>query len=262
MLRRFLYFVLGYRPQTESRLKNLLVSFYNFISDPFYWPKIRSQFLTQLSRVQNTDDAVDLAFCFNTTKSYYNIRPLQDVFEIKTLAQHVQSVEPQVIVEIGTARGGTLLVWSQSSNKLQLLVSIDLPAGNEGCGYMWQKIKLFKLYITRLTGCQLNLIRRSSQTEEMKAFVRDLLHNRPIDFLFIDGDHLYEGVKRDFELYSELVRSGGLIAFHDIRPNPTNQQIQVFKLWDELKQDPRFTAEEIINEPYKGRFGIGLLQKK
>jgi predicted O-methyltransferase YrrM len=261
MLRRFLYFMLGYRPQTESRVKNLGVAFYNFLIDPFYWPKIRSQFLTQLSRVQNTDDAVDLVFDFNTTKSYYNIRPLQDVFEIKKLAQHVQSAQPKVIVEIGTARGGTLLVWSQSSNKLQLLVSIDLPAGSEGCGYMWQKIKLFKLYINKNNGCKLNLIRRSSQAEETRTLVRNLLQNRQIDFLFIDGDHLYEGVKRDFELYSGFVRPGGLIAFHDIRPNPTNDNIQVFKLWDELKQDPRFKAEEIINEPYKGRFGIGLLQK-
>src|SRR5215813_5929631 len=100
MIRRFLYFVLGYRPQTDSRVKNLFVAFYNFFSDPFYWPKIRSQFVTQLSHVQNSDDAVDLAFDFNTTKSYYNIRPLQDTFELKTLAQHVSSVEPQVIVEI------------------------------------------------------------------------------------------------------------------------------------------------------------------
>jgi cephalosporin hydroxylase len=262
MLRHFLYFVLGYRPQTDSRLKNLAVACGNFISDPFHWPKIRSEFLTQLSRVRNTDDAVDLAFNFNTTKSYYNIRPLQDVYELKTLAQHVHSVEPRVIVEIGTARGGTLLVWSQSSDKLQLLMSIDLPAGTEGCGYMWQKIKLFKLYLSKHNGCQLELIRRSSQSEETKTLVRNLLKDRAIDFLLIDGDHLYEGVKRDFELYSGLVRPGGLIAFHDIRPNPTNENIQVFKLWDELKQDPRFTAKEIVNEPYKGRFGIGVLQKK
>jgi hypothetical protein len=33
--------------------------------------------------------------------------------------------------------------------------------------------------------------------------------------LFIDGDHRYEGVRRDFEMYSPLVGAGGLIAFHD-----------------------------------------------
>ena len=34
------------------------------------------------------------------------------------------------------------------------------------------------------------------------------------DFLFIDGDHT--GVGRDYEMYRDLVRPGGLIAFHDI----------------------------------------------
>jgi hypothetical protein len=38
--------------------------------------------------------------------------------------------------------------------------------------------------------------------------------------LFIDGDHTYEGVRRDFEMYSPLVRKGGIIAFHDIYPGP------------------------------------------
>jgi cephalosporin hydroxylase len=38
-----------------------------------------------------------------------------------------------------------------------------------------------------------------------------------IDFLFIDGDHSYEGVSSDFQMYSPLVRSGGLVGFHDLR---------------------------------------------
>lgn len=36
-----------------------------------------------------------------------------------------------------------------------------------------------------------------------------------IDFLFIDGDHSYEGVKADFELYSKLLTDRGIIAIHD-----------------------------------------------
>jgi len=36
-----------------------------------------------------------------------------------------------------------------------------------------------------------------------------------IDFLFIDGDHSYEGVKTDFDLYSNLLSDRGIIAIHD-----------------------------------------------
>jgi hypothetical protein len=39
--------------------------------------------------------------------------------------------------------------------------------------------------------------------------------NRSIDFLWIDGDHRYKEVKKDFDLWSPFVRAGGIIAFHD-----------------------------------------------
>jgi hypothetical protein len=40
-----------------------------------------------------------------------------------------------------------------------------------------------------------------------------------IDFLFIDGDHSYEGVRTDFELYSKLLSDKGIIAIHDTDKN-------------------------------------------
>jgi Methyltransferase domain len=39
--------------------------------------------------------------------------------------------------------------------------------------------------------------------------------NITIDMLFIDGDHSYEGVKLDFELYSKLLSPKGIILIHD-----------------------------------------------
>jgi hypothetical protein len=38
-----------------------------------------------------------------------------------------------------------------------------------------------------------------------------------IDLLFIDGDHSYNGVKADYELYAPLTKH--IIAFHDINLN-------------------------------------------
>lgn len=36
-----------------------------------------------------------------------------------------------------------------------------------------------------------------------------------IDLLFIDGDHSYEGVKQDFDLYSSVLNPNGIIIIHD-----------------------------------------------
>jgi predicted O-methyltransferase YrrM len=37
-----------------------------------------------------------------------------------------------------------------------------------------------------------------------------------VDLLFLDGDHSYEACLRDWQLYSQLLRPGSLVAFHDI----------------------------------------------
>jgi predicted O-methyltransferase YrrM len=39
--------------------------------------------------------------------------------------------------------------------------------------------------------------------------------SRPIDVLFIDGDHSYEGCRADLEAWLPFVQPGGWIAFHD-----------------------------------------------
>lgn len=36
-----------------------------------------------------------------------------------------------------------------------------------------------------------------------------------IDYLHIDGDHSYEGVRKDFELYSTIMNPNGMISIHD-----------------------------------------------
>jgi predicted O-methyltransferase YrrM len=40
-----------------------------------------------------------------------------------------------------------------------------------------------------------------------------------IEFLFIDGDHSYEGVKRDILMWYDKVVPGGVIVFHDAYPD-------------------------------------------
>jgi len=39
--------------------------------------------------------------------------------------------------------------------------------------------------------------------------------NEPLDFVYIDGDHSYQGIRADLEAWFPLVREGGIIAGHD-----------------------------------------------
>jgi predicted O-methyltransferase YrrM len=59
----------------------------------------------------------------------------------------------------------------------------------------------------------------------------------PFDFIYIDADHSYEGVKQDWEWYGPLAAR---VGFHDIGP-PTNGPA---KLWQELGKT--FSTQEAI----------------
>jgi len=44
---------------------------------------------------------------------------------------------------------------------------------------------------------------------------REVDFPEPLDVLYIDGDHTYEGVKADYERHAPRVKPGGVIFFHD-----------------------------------------------
>jgi predicted O-methyltransferase YrrM len=58
------------------------------------------------------------------------------------------------------------------------------------------------------------------------------------DFIFIDGDHSYDGVKNDYENYKQFLASDGHMAFHDIVSTKENHENNIFvdKLWSELSE--------------------------
>jgi predicted O-methyltransferase YrrM len=65
----------------------------------------------------------------------------------------------------------------------------------------------------------------------------EAIHDCPehISALFVDGNHDYENVKRDIELYAPRIVNGGLIAFHDFTTYP-----DVKKAVDELSESREY----------------------
>jgi hypothetical protein len=48
------------------------------------------------------------------------------------------------------------------------------------------------------------------------------------DYIYIDGDHTYEGCKRDMELWWPKVKEGGMLAGHDIAMPEVRQAVEEF----------------------------------
>lgn len=188
---------------------------------------------------------------------YRDIRPWQVPSEIKRLIMEVLKISPQNVLEIGTYNGGTLFLWTKVFNA-RLIITIDLPT----C-YPPTKIKFYNLFNDN--HIDIHYLRGNSQKEETVYNVSQILKSDKIDFLFIDGDHSYDGVKRDFQLYSPFVKKGGIIALHDIN----NPRLGVFKFWEEVKMG--YSSKEVIakkdemqlfarsSEEKKGWGGIGII---
>ena len=175
--------------------------------------------------------------------------------EAVALGKMLEAHAPARSLEIGTNYGGTLLLLCNLSAPRAKIISVDLPSGRFGGGYPRRKIPLFRKFPK--SGQQLHLIRADSHLPGTKERVLRILDGESLDYLFLDGDHTYEGVRRDFEMYAPLVRSGGLIALHDISEHKEDTDCQVDKFWSEIKT--QYRHQEIVENPKQGWAGLGIL---
>lgn len=184
------------------------------------------------------------------------IAPTQIRSEILQLATLIQQRRPQAVVEIGTRMGGTLAIWCALADPKAVVASIDLPGGIHGGGYPNWRSRVYRRFAQ--PGQSLHLLRMDSHLQKTRDYLKNLLPFGGIDFLFIDGDHRYEGVKMDFEMYSPLVRTGGLVAFHDICPNSVDKTCGVDRFWREIRT--KYKNREFIQNLDQGGYGIGVLE--
>lgn len=186
----------------------------------------------------------------------WRINPLQIPEEMTKLLEITKKHKPRYLLEIGTALGGTLFSFSRTANPHATLISIDLPGGKFGGGYPIWRIQYYKSFASKYQ--KIKLLRRSSHDMNTLNKIKSYLNNAQLDMLFIDGDHTYKGVKQDFELYSPLVKKGGLVVFHDIALHPPETGVEVDRFWSEIKQ--KFSYQEIIKDPNQGSAGIGIIE--
>ncbi|MFX1277742.1 MAG: class I SAM-dependent methyltransferase [Promethearchaeota archaeon] len=201
-------------------------------------------------------------------ESFYNINLmlLQSEYELSEFIKIIAKIRPKTVIEIGTFEGGTTFVFSRFSKNNAHIITIDLPTGGGGImrgGYSRLKIPFFKLFASK--NQKITLIRKDSHQYSTYAKVKKKLKNEKADILFIDGDHSYEGVKKDFEMYSPLVKKNGIIAFHDIvKTNPKLFPLvklgflNVNKFWNEIKENYEYF--EIVEDWNDGLYGIGIIK--
>lgn len=163
----------------------------------------------------------------------------QDKEELLQLLQRLDAIDPDVVVEIGVDQGYSIDVWYDAFRPTHSLgVDVRQP--------LRQMVWPHRIFCSP---------EGSNDEHIFRAISRVANTYKPIDFLFIDGNHMYDQVKADFERYSPLVRKGGMIVFHDARITD-NDTVEVYKFWNEIKHN--YTYEEIFSQTGTG---TGILWK-
>lgn len=102
----------------------------------------------------------------------------------------------------GIFEGDSSMEWGD----IGTTILVDAMNGENGYTDYKDENSFFRHYFTPI------LIEDTTENAYYSYFVKEDIK---IDYLHIDADHSYEGVKKDFELYSKLLSPFGIISIHD-----------------------------------------------
>lgn len=134
------------------------------------------------------------------------------------------------IVEIGSFMGKSTVCFGLGAVKYAKIYALDTFSGNEKdfkLGVQFKSKSFFDKFETNLLkfGVRKKVTPVVGYSQEIGK-----TWNKKIDLLFIDGSHLYEDVKKDFELFYKWLKPGGIVAFHDVTPGFPG----VYRVWKNI----------------------------
>ena len=128
----------------------------------------------------------------------------QDIIATQEL---IWEVKPNLIIETGIARGGSLIfsasIMEMIGEGSVLGIDIDIRKHNE--------IAIKKHHLSK----RITLIQGSSIDDDVVNKVKTIAKTKKRIMLFLDSNHTHEHVLKELELYSSLVKKGSYIIVFD-----------------------------------------------
>lgn len=196
----------------------------------------RSTFLS-VDVPEKVDSFEDLIFLFWSSPLNRGVARL-DLDEASYIYKLLRSLKRPSCVEIGRFKGGStfIIASAMDGNLVSIDYHVKMMLVDEG-----------KTYDDVLASA----LKKAGLDNRVRLDVGDSTtydnSSMALDFIFIDGDHSYEGVKKDYEHWIGAVKNGGHILFHDaVDPREfTTFHSEVKRLMLELRSDNRvFPAGE------------------
>jgi predicted O-methyltransferase YrrM len=163
--------------------------------------------------------------------------------ERECLARHAKG--KKCLAEIGVWHGMTTCRLRRAMAAEGVLVAVD-PYRPGKFGFSAQQIIAHR-EVSRIRLGTVNWLRTTGG--EAARQLPSTTH-RTFDFVFIDGDHSYEGLREDWEGWTKLVVPGGIVALHDSRSSSARQIDDVGSVRftrDVIVRDTRFRVIETVD---------------
>ena len=193
----------------------------------------------------------DPAVFFGSYRGNLNLQQIP--YEYANLLDMFRNNKINSYLELGLGNGGSFFVDCMFiGNKCQKFHAVD---DLSYAGFVHIKQTEDKIM------SKVNLVKELIPKSEVKFFnsTTDKFfeeNTEKYDCIFIDADHSYEGVKKDYINALKYINEGGIIIFHDIG----NTSVGVAQCWDEVKSKST-SYEEHLWKPDQVDFyncGIGI----
>jgi predicted O-methyltransferase YrrM len=140
------------------------------------------------------------------------------------------------VAEIGVWEGGTTRVLRRAMAPDGVLFAIDpFPGGRMGFSYQ-----------RPIAHGEVGRVRNGTvvwlRTTGVEAASDPQVAAAPFDFIFIDGDHTFEGLQADWEAWAP--HASGIVALHDVLGDPDQGSVRFAQ--ERIVTDPRFAVVKTV----------------
>jgi len=157
----------------------------------------------------------------------------------------------RVILEIGSGRGGNLVMLSRLFKEPGLLISLSTVT-EEATPY-WPLLPV-DLVRDVIHPVELIHIDQSSTSLLALALLEKTLRDRKIDLVFIDASHTYYDTKYNFVAYLRFLNRPSMVMFHDIALTEGSEEC-----WAEVEATSLYPCESMVADPATHTNGIGVV---
>ena len=166
----------------------------------------------------------------------------QNLEELEEFFNQMNEINPSCFMEIGSEYGGSAYILAGACQPGARIVLVDKGTRHPARTHLKRTLAALQA-----EGYDAVWVRDDSHYGPTVKEAERQCQGRPVDALFIDGDHSEAGSEQDYRNYSRFVRPGGIIGLHDIIPE--RRGCYVSRFWRRLKKE---LAPEQTSEIVKG----------